>query len=45
LAAQSYNITQPSTLQQILSGVGGGAKLGGFTQDDLNTALKNLGII
>jgi hypothetical protein len=45
LAAQSYNVQQPSTLQQILAGVGGGAQLGGLTQTDLNTALKNLGII
>lgn len=45
LAAQSYNVTQPSTLQQILAGIGGGAQLGGLTQADLNTALKNLGII
>lgn len=45
LAAQSYNVAQPSTLQQILAGVGGGAKLGGLTQSDLNSALKNLGII
>lgn len=46
LAAQSYNVAQPSTLQQILSGAGGGASmLGGTTGTDLNTALKNLGII
>ena len=45
LAAQSYNVTQPSAIQELLAGVGGGAKLGGLTQADLNTALKNLGII
>lgn len=46
LAAQSYNVSQPSTLQQILAGVGGGTSLlGGSTGTDLNTALKNLGII
>lgn len=46
LAAQSYNVSQPSTLQQILAGVGGGASLlGGTTGTDLNTALKNLNII
>jgi hypothetical protein len=44
LAAQSYNISQPSTLQQILSGIGGGASLTGATSTDLQTALKNLGI-
>lgn len=31
LAAQSYNVTQPSTLQQILSGIGGGVGLLGGT--------------
>lgn len=46
LAAQNYNVAQPSTLQQILSGVGGGAGLlGGTAGTDLNAALKNLGII
>ena len=44
LAAQSYNVSQPSTLQQILSGIGGGASLGGLTQNDITTALKKLGI-
>ena len=29
LAAQSYNVTQPSTLQQILAGIGGGTSLFG----------------
>lgn len=45
LAAQSYNTPQQSTLQKLLAGIGGGAELGGLTQTDLNTALKNLGII
>lgn len=45
LAAQNYNVSTPSTLQQILSGIGGGAGLTGTTSSDLNTALKNLGII
>jgi len=44
LAAQSYNVTQPSTLQQILAGIGGGTSLFGGTSSDLTTALKNLGI-
>lgn len=44
LAAQTYNVAQPSTLQQILAGIGGGAKLGGATTSDLQTALRNLGI-
>lgn len=44
LAAQTYNVAQPSTLQQILAGLGGGAKLGNVTTADINTALKNLGI-
>jgi len=45
LAAQTYNVAQPSTLQQILAGIGGGAGLAGTTSSDLQTALKNLKII
>jgi hypothetical protein len=44
LSAQSYNVAQPSTLQQILSGIGGGAGIAGTTTSDITTALKNLGI-
>ena len=48
LAAQNYNVAQPSTLQQILSGAGGVAGLfpnaGTAGSQDLATALKKLGI-
>lgn len=44
--AQQYNVQQPSTLQQILAGAGGGA---GLLKDvdltELTTALKNLNVI
>jgi hypothetical protein len=48
LAAQSYNVAQPSTLQQILSGAGGVAGMLPSTSNtsfaDLQAALKKLGI-
>jgi len=48
LAAQTYNVAQPSTLQQILSGAGGVAGLfpnaGTTGAQDLAAALKKLGI-
>lgn len=48
LAAQNYNVAQPSTLQQILSGAGGVAGLfpnaGTTGAQDLAAALKKLGI-
>jgi hypothetical protein len=48
LAAQSYNVAQPSTLQQVLSGAGGVASLfpntGTAGAQDLAAALKKLGI-
>jgi hypothetical protein len=46
ISATNYNMAQPSTLQEILAGAGGGAKLAGNTDSGitLDSLLGNLGL-
>jgi hypothetical protein len=46
ITATNYNMAQPSTLQEILAGAGGGAKLAGNTDSGitLDSLLGNLGL-
>jgi hypothetical protein len=46
ISAQNYNMATPSTLQEILAGAGGGAKLAGNTDSGitLDSLLGNLGL-
>jgi len=46
ISAQNYNVATPSTLQEILAGAGGGAKLAGNTDSGitLDSLLGNLGL-